>query len=71
MPPATQRELIAAERMPFRRSRAELRAHYHEPEKQMRQVSYDRPERTDSDGRFLLRDVGIQVAFVLDVIAPN
>ena len=26
---------------------------------------------TDNDGRFLLRDVGIHVAFVVDVIAPN
>ena len=50
---------------------AELRVRYREPEKPVRQVSFDRPERTDSDGRFLLQDVGIQMPFVVDVLAPN
>ena len=50
---------------------AELRIRYHEPEKPMRQVSFDTVERTDDDGRFLLQDVGIQVPFIVDVLAPN
>lgn len=50
---------------------AELRVRYHEPEKPARQVSFDREERTDGDGRLVLQDVGIQVPFVVDVLAPN
>ena len=50
---------------------AELRVRYHEPEKPMRRVSFERSERTDEDGRFLLQDVGILVPFVVDVVAPN
>ena len=50
---------------------AELRVRYHEPEKPARQVSFEREERTDGDGRLLLRDVGIQVPFVVDVLAPH
>ena len=50
---------------------AELRVRYHEPEKPARQVSFERTERTDGDGRILLRDVGIQVPFVVDVLAPH
>ncbi len=50
---------------------AELRVRYHEPEKSMRRVSFERSERTDEDGRFLLQDVGILVPFVVDVVAPN
>lgn len=50
---------------------ADLRIRYHEPEKPMRRISFDRVERTDDDGRFLLHSVGIQVPFVVDVLAPN
>lgn len=50
---------------------AELRVRYHEPDKPMRRVSFERDEVTDGDGRFLLRDVGIAVPFVVDVLAPN
>lgn len=50
---------------------AELRVRYHEPHKPMRRVSDDPEELTDSDGGLILRDVGIQVPFVVDVLAPN
>lgn len=50
---------------------AELRVRYYEPDKPSRQVSFDREERTDGDGSLLLRDVGIDVPFVIDVLAPH
>ena len=50
---------------------AELRVRYYEPDKPFRQVSFDREERTDGDGYLLLRDVGIDVPFVVDVLTPH
>ena len=50
---------------------AEVRVRYHEPERSARRVAFHREERTDGDGRLLLRDVGIQVPFVVDVLAPH
>ena len=53
-------------------SGAALRVRYHEPEKPVRRVTFDHEEGlTDGDGLLLLRDVGIQVPFVVDVLAPN
>ena len=52
-------------------SGAELRVRYDEPDKPARRVSFEREERTDGDGRLVLQDVGIQVPFVVDVLAPN
>lgn len=52
---------------------AAVRVRYHEPGKPVRRVSFDDAEEqlTDGDGRFLLRDVGINVPFVVDVLAPD
>ena len=50
---------------------ADLRVRYDEPNKPIRRVSFDREEVTDGDGRLLLKNVGIQVPFVVDVLAPN
>ena len=52
-------------------SGAELRVRYDEPDKPTRRVSFEREERTDGDGRLVFQDVGIQVPFVVDVLAPN
>ena len=50
---------------------AALRVRYHEPGKPLRRVAFDPEELTDGDGRLLLRDVGIEVPFVVDVLAPH
>lgn len=50
---------------------AAVRVRYHEPGKPVRRVGFDRGERTDGDGRFLIQDVGIQVPFVVDVLAAD
>ncbi len=52
---------------------AAVRVRYHEPDKPVRRVSFDDAEeqRTDGAGRFLIRDVGINVPFVVDVLAPE
>ncbi|MDE2962658.1 MAG: carboxypeptidase-like regulatory domain-containing protein [Acidobacteriota bacterium] len=50
---------------------AAVRVRYHEPGKPVRRVGFDRDERTDGDGRFLIRDVGIQVPFAVDVLASD
>lgn len=50
---------------------AAVRVRYHEPDKPVRRVGFHRDERTDGDGRFLIRDVGIQVPFVVDVLASD
>ena len=50
---------------------ASVRVRYHEPDKPVRRVGFHRDERTDGDGRFLIRDVGIQVPFVVDVLASD
>ncbi len=50
---------------------AALRVRYDEPEKPSQRVSFETEERTDGDGYRLLQSVGIQVPFVVDVLAPN
>lgn len=50
---------------------AALRVRYHEPEKPVRRMDLGTEELTDGDGYLLLRSVGIQVPFVVDVLAPN
>ncbi|MDE2758288.1 MAG: carboxypeptidase-like regulatory domain-containing protein, partial [Acidobacteriota bacterium] len=50
---------------------AVVQVRYHEPEKPVRRLLFGTDERTDGDGRFLIRSVGIQVPFVVDVLAPN
>ena len=50
---------------------ATLRVRYHEPGKPLRRVGFDREELTDGDGRLTLREVGIQVPFFVDVLAPH
>ena len=50
---------------------AALRVRYHEPGKPLRRVGFDREELTDGDGRLTLREVGIEVPFVVDVLAPH
>ena len=37
----------------------------------VRRLLFGPDERTDGDGRFLIRDVGIQVPFAVDVLAPD
>ena len=50
---------------------AALRVRYHEPGKPLRRVGFDHEEVTDGDGRLTLREVGIEVPFVVDVLAPH
>lgn len=50
---------------------AQLRVRYHEPHKPMRRVLFDDEQVTDGDGRMILRSVGINVPFVVDVLAPK
>ncbi len=50
---------------------AALRVRYHEPGKPLRRVGFDHKEVTDGDGRLTLRDMGIEVPFVVDVLAPH
>lgn len=50
---------------------AALRVRYHEPGKPLRRVAFETDELTDGDGRMVLRDVGIDVPFVVDVLAPR
>lgn len=51
---------------------ATLRVRYHEPDKPVRRVAFDHEEEvTDGDGHVLLREVGIEVPFVVDVLAPH
>ncbi len=50
---------------------AALRVRYHEPGKPLRRVGFDHQEVTDGDGRLMLRGVGIQVPFFVDVLAPH
>lgn len=52
-------------------SNAVVHVRYHEPDKPVRRLLFGPDERTDGDGRFLIRDVGIQVPFVVDVLAPD
>ena len=50
---------------------AALRVRYHEPGKPLRRVAFETEDLTDGDGRMMLRDVGIEVPFVVDVLAPH
>lgn len=50
---------------------AAVQVRYHEPDKPVRRLFFGPDERTDGDGRFLIRDVGIQVPFGVDVLAPD
>ena len=50
---------------------AALRVRYHEPEKPLRRLAFETDDLTDGDGRMMLRDVGIDVPFVVDVLAPH
>ena len=50
---------------------AQPRVRYHEPHKSMRRVSFDNEDVTDGDGRMILRAVGIDVPFVVDVLASK
>ena len=50
---------------------AVIQVRYHEPDKPVRRLLFGPDERTDGDGRFLIQDVGIQVPFVIDVLAPG
>ncbi len=51
---------------------AAVRVRYHEPDRPRRRVAFDHEEGlTDGDGRLLLRDVGVGVPFVVDVLAPH
>ena len=50
---------------------AALRVRYHEPEKPVRRMAFETDDVTDGDGYLLLQHVGIQVPFVVDVLAPN
>ena len=50
---------------------AALRVRYHEPEKPLRRVAFETDDLTDGDGYLLLQNVGIEVPFVVDVLAPH
>ena len=50
---------------------AVVQVRYHEPGKAIRRAAFDAFETTDGDGRFLLRHVGVDVSFVVDVLAPG
>lgn len=48
-----------------------VQVRYHEPGKAVRRAAFDPFERTDAEGLFLLRAVGVDVNFVVDVLAPG
>ena len=50
---------------------AALRVRYHEPEKPVRRLAFETDDVTDGDGYLLLQNVGIDVPFVVDVLAPR
>ncbi len=50
---------------------ATVRAHYDEPGKPTRRVTFEPDSHTDGNGEFLVRDAGIQVPFYIDVLAPG
>ena len=50
---------------------AVVQVRYYEPDKPVRRLLFGQDERTDGDGGFLIPDVGIQVPFVIDVLAPD
>ena len=52
-------------------SGAAVRVHYHEPGKPTPKVTLVPDSQTDGNGEFRIQDVGIQVPFYVDVLAPN
>ena len=50
---------------------ATVRAHYDEPGKPTRRVTFEPDSHTDGNGEFLVRDAGIQVPFYIDVLATG
>lgn len=50
---------------------ATVHVRYHEPSRQLRRAAFHAFEFTDGDGYYLLRDVGIDVPFFVDVHAPG
>ncbi len=48
-----------------------VRAHYDEPGKPTRRVTFKPDSHTDGNGEVLVRDVGIQVPFYINVLAPS
>lgn len=50
---------------------AVVQVRYHEPGKAIRRAAFDAFATTDGDGMFLLRNVGVDVSFVVDVLAPG
>ena len=48
-----------------------VQARYHEPEKPIRRVLLDDGSLTDGAGEFVLRNVGIDIPFYIDVLAPR
>ena len=50
---------------------AVVQVRYHEPGKAARRAAFDAYATTDGDGMFLLQHVGVDVSFVVDVLAPE
>ena len=50
---------------------ATVRVHYDEPGKPTRRVTFAPDSRTDGNGEFQIRAVGVQVPFYIDVLAPG
>lgn len=50
---------------------ATVRAHYYDPLKPTPRVTFEPDSRTDGDGEFVIPNVGIQVPFYIDVLAPD
>ena len=50
---------------------AVVQVRYHEPGKAIRRAAFDAFAMTDGDGMFLLGHVGVNVSFVVDVLAPG
>ena len=50
---------------------ATVRVHYHEPGKPTPRVTFEPDSHTDGNGEFLVRNVGIDVPFYIDVLAPG
>ena len=48
-----------------------VQVRYYEPDKPIRRTAFNNFERTDADGLFLLQAVGIDVEFVVDVLADE
>lgn len=50
---------------------ATVRVHHHEPGKPTPRVTFEPDSHTDGNGEFLVHDVGIDVPFNIDVLAPG